>query len=83
MTSQDHNQEQILDVNRVKKVWGSSDVSPVPTSQPQNDIKPSTFSESTQPAAKKKEVAKPVDEKKEKMKNLLFSGINNDKEDSD
>jgi len=25
----DHNQEQILDVNRVKKVWGSSDVSPV------------------------------------------------------
>ncbi len=28
-------------------------------------------------------MVKPVDEKKEKMKNLLFSGINNDKEDSD
>ena len=46
-------------------------------------LNPQHFQNLLNQQRKKKEVAKPVDEKKEKMKNLLFSGINNDKEDSD
>ena len=42
-----------------------------------------TVNNSNQTMPKKKEPEKPVDEKKEKMKNALFSGIQKNSENSD